>query len=312
MMIGFYDCIIDCFIHSFLPPLANGPFMTQHFIVIGNPIAHSKSPQIHQQFAAQVGIDISYERQYCPDEATSFTAVIEAFFHGGGIGANVTVPFKQVAYDGCAMRGGLSEHAKVAGAVNTLLLNSEMLKNGASIAEAIYGDNTDGQGLVNHMTSLNWPLNGARVALIGAGGAARGVILPLIQAGIGQLTIANRTVTKAEVLVDELSAASPTIADKQIKTCPTAELTGAFDIIINATSIGLSGETLPLHDELSCQYAYDMMYGRTLPFLEHFAAHGAQTSDGYGMLIGQAALSFERWTGHAIDVVRATETLQAH
>lgn len=104
--------------------------MTQHFIVIGNPIAHSKSPEIHTLFAAQVGIDISYQRQYCPDEATSFTAVIEAFFHGGGVGANVTVPFKQIAYDCCVARGGLSEHAKVAGAVNTLLLNKERLKNG--------------------------------------------------------------------------------------------------------------------------------------------------------------------------------------
>lgn len=279
--------------------------MTQHFIVIGNPIAHSKSPAIHRQFAAQVGLDISYERQYCPDDAASFGAVVEAFFHGGGVGANVTVPFKQVAYDYCVARGGLSEHAKVAGAVNTLLLNQALLANGASIAEALYGDNTDGQGLVNHMTRLTWPIKDARVALIGAGGAARGVVLPLIEAGIKSLTIANRTVSKAEVLVDELSSASPTIADKQIKTCATDELSGAFDIIINATSIGLSGDTLPLNEALNCQYAYDMMYGRSLPFLQHFEARGAQTSEGYGMLIGQAALSFERWTGHSIDVDQA-------
>lgn len=284
--------------------------MTQHFIVIGNPIAHSKSPEIHAQFAVQAGIDICYQRQYCPDEAASFAAVVEAFFHGGGVGTNVTVPFKQVAYECCQARGGLSEHAKVAGAVNTLLLNKALLKSGAPLAEAIYGDNTDGQGLVNHISSLGWPLADARVALIGAGGAARGVILPLIQAGIESLTIANRTVSKAEMLVNELSAASATIADKQIKTCPTTALTGTFDIIINATSIGLSGDTLPLSDTLQGQYAYDMMYGRTLPFLEHFAARGAQTSDGYGMLIGQAALSFERWTGHSIDVVEASKALK--
>ncbi|MDE4454356.1 shikimate dehydrogenase [Psychrobacter sp. DAB_AL62B] len=284
--------------------------MTQHFIVIGNPIAHSKSPEIHTLFAAQVGIDISYQRQYCPDDAASFIAVIEAFFHGGGVGANVTVPFKQIAYDCCVARGGLSEHAKVAGAVNTLLLNKERLKNGATIAEAVYGDNTDGQGLVNHISRLGWPLNGARVALIGAGGAARGVILPLIEAGISQLTIANRTLNKAEVLVAELSAASETINQYTIRTCTTADLSGGFDIIINATSIGLSGETLPLADKLNCQYAYDMMYGRELPFLQHFAARDAQISDGYGMLIGQAALSFERWTGHAIDVTQATATLE--
>ena len=285
--------------------------MTQHFIVIGNPIAHSKSPEIHSLFGAQAGLDICYQRQYCPDDAASFTAVVEAFFHGGGVGANVTVPFKQVAYECCAARGGLSEHAKVAGAVNTLLLNKELLKNGSSITEALYGDNTDGQGLVNHITSLGWTLNGARVALIGAGGAARGVILPLIEAGIGELTISNRTLSKATDLVNELSHASPAINDKQIQTCRTVDLSGEFDIIINATSIGLSGETLPLADQLNCHYAYDMMYGRELPFLQHFAARGAQVSDGYGMLIGQAALSFERWTGHVIDVVQATETLQA-
>ena len=285
--------------------------MTQHFIVIGNPIAHSKSPEIHSLFGAQAGLDICYQRQYCPDDAASFTAVIEAFFHGGGVGANVTVPFKQIAYACCAARGGLSEHAKVAGAVNTLLLNPTLLTKGVSPAEALYGDNTDGQGLVNHITSLGWTLNGARVALIGAGGAARGVVLPLIEAGIGELTISNRTLSKATDLVNELSHASPAINDKQIQTCRTVDLSGEFDIIINATSIGLSGETLPLADQLNCHYAYDMMYGRELPFLQHFAARGAQVSDGYGMLIGQAALSFERWTGHVIDVVQATETLQA-
>ncbi|MGO2386252.1 MAG: shikimate dehydrogenase [Psychrobacter sp.] len=283
--------------------------MIQHFIVIGNPIAHSKSPEIHKQFAVQAGIDISYQRQYCPNDAASFTAVVEAFFCGGGVGANVTVPFKQVAYDCCAARGGLSEHAKTAGAVNTLLLNKTLLENGAPITEALYGDNTDGQGLINHMTSMDWPLTNARVALIGAGGAARGVILPLFESGIASLTIANRTVSKAADLVDELSAASSVIDEQRIDVCATNELNGSFDIIINATSIGLSGDTLPLDGTLNCQYAYDMMYGRPLPFLQHFAARGAQTSEGYGMLIGQAALSFERWTGHIIDVAQATTAL---
>ncbi|QOD12888.1 shikimate dehydrogenase [Psychrobacter sp. 28M-43] len=283
--------------------------MTQHFIVIGNPIAHSKSPEIHKQFAIQAGIDISYQRQYCPDDAASFTAVVEAFFCGGGMGANVTVPFKQVAYDCCAARGGLSEHAKTAGAVNTLLLNKTLLESGVPITEALYGDNTDGQGLINHIMSMDWPLTDARMALIGAGGAARGVILPLFEAGIGSLTIANRTLSKAADLVNELSAASSIIDNQNIEVCATNELSGAFDIVINATSIGLSGDTLPLDDALNCQYAYDMMYGRPLPFLQHFAARGAQTSEGYGMLIGQAALSFERWTGHTIDVAQATTAL---
>lgn len=283
--------------------------MTQHFIVIGNPIAHSKSPKIHTLFAAQAGIDISYQRQYCPDNDASFTAVAEAFFCGGGVGANVTVPFKQVAYDCCVSRGGLSEHARVAGAVNTLLLNKASLDKGVPIVEALYGDNTDGQGLVNHMISLQWPLTGARVALIGAGGAARGIILPLIESGIAALTITNRTLSKATQLVDELSAASPTVDNHQIETCRTTDLSGQFDIIINATSIGLSDDTLPISKELSCHYAYDLMYGRSLPFLQHFATRGAQTSDGYGMLIGQAALSFERWTDHCIDVTQTTKDL---
>jgi len=282
--------------------------MTQHFIVIGNPIAHSKSPEIHQVFAAQAGIDISYQRQYCPDDVTSFNAVVEAFFNGGGVGANVTVPFKQLAYASCKSNGRLSEHARVAGAVNTLLLTGD----GSPKDKTLYGDNTDGQGLVNHIIGLDWPLAQARVAIIGAGGAARGVILPLIQAGIGQLTLANRTLNKAEVLVDELSTASETINNHPIETCATTELTGQFDLIINATSIGLTGDTLPIAEDLNCHYAYDMMYGRALPFLQHFAACGAQTSDGYGMLIGQAALSFKRWTAHSIDVIQATNAIQAN
>ena len=274
---------------------------TQHFIVIGNPIAHSKSPAIHQVFANQSTLAISYQRQYCPDNAESFQAVVEAFFNGGGVGANVTVPFKQIAYDYCQAQGGLSEHAQVAGAVNTLLIKDN----------ALYGDNTDGQGFINHIRRLGWPLTAARVAIIGAGGAARGVILPLIEAGIATLTLANRTASKADILISELSAASRTIKNHTITTCETAKLTGQFDLIINATSIGLSGDTLPLTDDLNSRYVYDMMYGRELPFLHHFAASGAQVSDGYGMLIGQAALSFERWTGHTVDVNAATITLQS-
>ena len=272
---------------------------TQHFIVIGNPIAHSKSPAIHHVFAAQTEQSICYARQYCPDHPESFIAVVEAFFNGGGIGANVTVPFKQVAYDLCQNTGALSDHARVAGAVNTL-----SKKDGK-----LYGDNTDGQGLVNDMQHQGWTLAGKTVAIIGAGGAARGAILPLIQAGIKSLTLANRTVHKAKDLVTALSAQSDEVADSPIATCALDALTGHFDVIINATSIGLSGERLPLSDDLSCDHAYDMMYGRTLPFLEHFAEQGAAISDGYGMLIGQAALSFESWTGRTVDVTAARAEL---
>lgn len=284
-----------------MPMTQHAPNPTQHFIVIGNPIAHSKSPAIHQLFASQSGLTISYQRQYCPDDAESFQAVVEAFFNGGGVGANVTVPFKQVAYAQCQAQGSLSEHAKVAGAVNTILIKDS----------ALYGDNTDGQGLVNHMIRLGWPLTDARVAIIGAGGAARGVILPLIEAGIGALTLANRTKSRAQDLASELSAASSVINNHKITSCETSKLTGDFDLIINATSIGLTGDTLPLCADLTSGYVYDMMYGRELPFLQHFVARGAQVSNGFGMLIGQAALSFERWTGHTVDVDGATTALQA-
>ncbi len=262
----------------------------QHFIVIGNPIAHSKSPAIHQHFAQQVGLDIRYARQFCPDNADSFAAVVDAFFNGGGIGANVTVPFKEMAYQRCHTQGTLSAHATVAGAVNTLMLQEGRL----------HGDNTDGQGLVNHLHQLGWGLDKTNVAIIGAGGATRGIILPLLEAGVATVTIANRTLSKAEQLVVQLGAASALIQSKALATTTIEQLTGNFDILINATSIGLSDATLPLSDELCCEFAYDLMYGRELPFLTHFAKQGAQVSDGYGMLIGQAALSFEQWTAKKI------------
>lgn len=261
--------------------------MSAHFIVIGNPISHSKSPMIHDAFARQFGLDIRYSRQLCPADRDSFIAVVEAFFHGGGVGANVTVPFKQIAFDYCQQNGQLSGNAKAAGAVNTLSYQNGVLT----------GDNTDGQGLVNDILSLNWPLTGAKVALIGAGGAARGVILPLIEAGIKSITIANRTPSNAQDLIDDLRQNNSMISAADIQSCETKALTGDFDLIINATSIGLTGDKLPLSDELTCRYAYDMMYGKALPFLNHFNDKGAATADGFGMLLGQAALSFERWLG---------------
>jgi shikimate dehydrogenase len=275
--------------------------VTQHFMVIGNPIAHSKSPAIHQIFAASVGLDIRYARQYCPDSSESFQAVVEAFFNGGGVGANVTVPFKQLAYELCREQSGLSAHAAVAGAVNTLLLKDGKL----------YGDNTDGQGLVNHLQQLGWPLFGAKVAIIGAGGAARGTLLPLLEAGVTSITLANRTLSKAETLIQSLRSAHPLVAQASLNTSTVQELEGDFDLIINATSIGLSGDTLPLASTLRCAYAYDMMYGRELPFLQHFASLGAKTSEGYGMLIGQAALSFTQWTGKSLAVAELMPQLTA-
>ncbi len=290
------------------------PINPLHFVVIGNPIAHSKSPDIHQAFAKQVGLDICYARQFCPDDKESFTAVVESFFNGGGVGANVTVPFKQMAYQLCVdecideymseekSSNRLTPHAQLAGAVNTLYIQDGQ----------IHGHNTDGMGLVNHLQRLGWELMGKKVAIIGAGGASRGVILPLLSAGVKQIHIANRTLSKAEKLIADCQAQAgnlPTEMAELFKedtlSCGSIEeLTRHYDVIINATSIGLSGDKLPLSAELSADCAYDMMYGRELPFLQYFQAKGAKTSDGYGMLLGQAVLSFELWTGTVVDVER--------
>lgn len=285
--------------------------MPLHFIVIGNPIAHSKSPQIHHAFAKQVGLDICYQRQYCPNDDATFTAVVTAFFAGGGTGANVTIPFKQTAHQLCQQTGKLSAEAELAQAVNTLYRQDGVL----------VGHNTDGNGLVNHLHQLGWltnkviddTSNAPKVAVIGAGGAARGIILPLLSAGIRHIDIANRTISKAEQMIADMQAQANEIDDigrlfaqASLSACAIDALAGEYHLIINATSAGLSDVRLPLSEHLRCQYAYDMVYGRELPFLQHFAALGADTSDGMGMLIGQAALSFERWTGKKVAVSNMT------
>lgn len=257
----------------------------QHFIVIGNPINHSKSPAIHQAFAHSVGLDISYHRQFCPDDAGSFRAVVEAFFHGGGIGANVTLPFKEIAFELCDT---LSDYAKTAKAVNTLAMRDGKL----------YGDNTDGRGLVADLLAHDISLTDRQVAIIGAGGATRGVILPLIEQG-AKLTIFNRTLSKAQALKDDFCA----FGDIDIKTLDDLA-TGEFDfdVIINATSATTTGQTLKLSPKLHATVAYDMMYGKPSPFLAHFGTQNARTLDGYGMLINQAKLAFELWTGANIEL----------
>lgn len=257
----------------------------QNFIVIGNPINHSKSPQIHHAFADSIGLDIRYARQFCPEGTDSFQAVVEAFFAGGGVGANVTLPFKEIAFELCAT---LSPHAAAAKAVNTLAIRDGRL----------YGDNTDGRGLVADLLFQGVELQNKKVAIIGAGGATRGVILPLIEQG-AHLTIFNRTLSKAQSLKDDFCA----FGDINIKTLDDLA-TGEFDfdVIINATSATTTGQTLMLSDNLHADFAYDMMYGKPSAFLDHFAKQHARTSDGYGMLIHQAKLAFELWTGTKIEL----------
>lgn len=267
-----------------------------HLAVVGNPIAHSRSPQIHHAFAREAGLAVRYSRLLCPNDVDSFRAVVQAFFAGGGTGANVTVPFKEMAYHLCDV---LSPAAQSAGAVNTLWQQDGKL----------FGDNTDGKGLVNHINQLGWQLTQAKVLILGAGGAARGVVLPLVMAGVSHIDISNRTLSKAETLVAELTPMlAATNSMGELKSLPLQQCTGHYDVVINATSMGLSAEqTLPFSSQLISDYAYDMMYGKPSAFLQHFSQIGASVSDGLGMLIGQAALSFTIWTGQNL----STQAIQA-
>lgn len=255
------------------------------YAVIGNPIAHSKSPAIHAAFAAQTGQTLSYEAILGPLDA--FADTVRAFRDAGGRGMNVTVPFKLEAF---ALADRHSPRAQAAGAVNTL----------AFAADGIYGDNTDGAGLVRDLThNLGCPLAGRRILLLGAGGAARGALLPLLAAGPAALTLANRTVARAEALAADFAQHAAT---GHLDASSFAALAGRrFDLVINATAASLADQAPPLPAGLYAPgaLAYDMMYGRgDTPFLAAARADGAaRLSDGLGMLVEQAAESFLLWRG---------------
>ncbi len=255
--------------------------MTDQYVVIGNPIAHSKSPQIHARFAQQTGQDIGYERLLAPVDG--FDAAVRAFVAGGGRGANVTVPFKLDAF---ALADERSERAQAAGAVNTLKFDGGR----------IYGDNTDGVGLVRDIVAnAGVAVAGARVLLLGAGGAARGVILPLLEQRPDQIVIANRTVSRADALVDQFSA-----GEGRLSAAAFGAVAGGFDIVVNATSASLSSELPPVPASAftTATFAYDMMYGPApTVFMQMAAAQGARVRDGLGMLVEQAAESFFLWRG---------------
>lgn len=258
--------------------------MTSLYAVFGNPIAHSRSPRIHTAFATQTGQDLRYEARLAPLDG--FADAVQQFMAEGGQGANVTVPFKEEAFRLC---DSLSSRARLAGAVNTL-----SLENGR-----IRGDNTDGAGLVRDIESnLGFALAGRRILLLGAGGAARGAILPLLERQPASLTVANRSPAKAEALITEFAAESPL----PLQGSSFAGLDGqSFDLIINATSASLGGEALPLPNGLYAPgaLAYDMMYGKgETPFLAQARTSGAtRLSDGLGMLVEQAAEAFLIWRG---------------
>ena len=247
------------------------------YAVIGNPVAHSRSPVIHALFAAQTGRTLVYERLLAPRDG--FAAAVSRFRARGGMGANVTVPFKEEAF---RLAHRCTERAMLAGAVNCLRFDDEL----------VHGDNTDGSGLVCDLKDhLGLTLRGGRILLIGAGGAARGVIGPLREEQPSRLALVNRTSARAR----QLAGLFPGLEVLEF----SALAAGGFDLVINATSASLAGEPLPLGGLFRTgMFAYDMMYARdATPFMVQARAGGAQAADGLGMLIEQAAESFFVWTG---------------
>lgn len=257
--------------------------MSDPYAVIGNPVAHSKSPEIHAAFARQTSQTMVYTRLFC--ELGAFAETVQAFRAQGGRGANITLPFKHEAY---ALATRLSARAQQAGSVNTLSFD------GSEIA----GDNTDGAGLVRDITAnLGRTLRGQSILLLGAGGASFGVVGPLLGESPATLVIANRTLTKAEALVQRFAAQA---AGCDLRASSYAALAGRpFDIVINATSAGLTDSMPPLPEHLFARgaLAYDMVYGKTTPFMQFAQARGATVADGLGMLVEQAAESFRVWRG---------------
>lgn len=251
------------------------------YAVIGNPIEHSRSPQIHAAFAAQTDERLSYGRIL--GEVDAFEGQVDGFFAEGGLGLNVTVPFKERAYRHAEV---LSTQAQRAGAVNTLFVRDGVL----------HGDNTDGTGLIRDLgCNHRFNFSGASLLMLGAGGAARGVLQPLVEQRPRALVIANRTVEKAIQLA--------AITDHPtVRGCGFNDLMGTrFDLIVNATAAGLTAEVPAIPDDCLADggWTYDMMYGaEPTAFVKWGQAHAAGMAlDGLGMLVEQAAASFRLWRG---------------
>lgn len=252
------------------------------YAVIGNPVSHSKSPQIHAAFAAATGQSLEYTAILAPLE--EFPQTVAAFRQHGGRGLNITLPFKQPAVDLCDQ---LSERARRAGAVNTISFNNNDL----------YGENTDGVGLLRDLLdNLECKIDDRAVLILGAGGAARGIIDPLFDAQPGQICIANRSLDKARLIADAFKDRG------HIKVSGYPALAGqSFDLVINATSLSLSNELPPLPAGVfkPGALAYDMMYAnRPTCFMDWAMQAGASRAvDGLGMLVEQAAEAFYLWRG---------------
>ena len=248
--------------------------------VVGNPINHSKSPEIHQLFAKQVGHDILYHRIPATDE--NFASVLEEFFKKGGKGLNITLPFKEKAFkfaDSC------SDNAQSCRSVNTLTFSED---------GRAHGDNTDGIGLINDLKNNDILLENKEVLILGAGGATRGIVPVLFKNGVGSITLYNRTAAKAELLQEEFMPFG------EIQSLSSDDLTGGFGLVINATSASLDGVIPDIPDNVvSNAVCYDLAYsyGET-SFLNWAKKNGsAKNLQGLGMLVEQAAESFYIWRG---------------
>lgn len=270
--------------------------MPDRYAVIGNPVSHSKSPQIHAAFARQTGQDMVYVKLAAP--VRDFRKELDRFIAHGGRGLNVTVPFKRNAADACDT---LSERSKFAQAVNTLIFADGK----------IHGENTDGAGLLHDLEkNLRVGIHGRRVLIMGAGGAARGVMMPLIAKGARMIVVANRDVAKARVFEERFGLFG------NVRARGYDELAGvAFDLVINATSASLQGNIPPVPKSVFAQdcVVYDMVYaaGGTTPFLDMARECGAlTTSDGLGMLVEQAAESFFIWRGVRPDTAPVLDMLK--
>jgi shikimate dehydrogenase len=253
----------------------------EQYKVYGNPISQSKSPFIHTLFARQTNQNISYTASE-PDVG-QFISEVSQFFAQGGRGCNITMPFKEEAFQ---FADRLTERAKLAGAVNTL----KKLDDGQ-----VLGDTTDGEGLVQDLLQYNTVLNGAKVLLIGSGGAARGVIQPLLEQNPQSLTITNRTFDKAQQLQQVFAHMGPIVAT------PLEQVNDGFDVVINSTSTSLSNSLPPVEASIFNKrtVAYDMVYGKGITTFNQWALDNgaAHAYDGLGMLVGQAAESFMLWRG---------------
>lgn len=271
--------------------------------VFGDPIRHSLSPQLHQIFAHQTGLTVDYRAILAPPE--TFTEQLQQFFSAGGIGANVTLPHKVSALE---IADQVSPRARLAGAANTLHMKTR---------QGLYADNTDGEGLVNDLRLQGAPLTNQRVLILGAGGAVRGIVAPLLEAGVAQIVVNNRTLSRAQQLVTAFHAQMPASVERLFAYTPTHD-SQEFDIVIHAAAAGHHGQ---MGIELKpawlkhASLGYDLSYGKAAqPFLTAAAALNPKISvvDGLGMLVAQGAASFYIWTGAKPDSEQALAQLRQH